>query len=295
MRTPLIAPPSAPRLFVDVQHGLCNRLRVMASAAVLAERTGRDLVVIWRPDHHCEARIGDLLDYPGAVIEDDMADLCRRQSAVVYNYMEIEPGAVFEAPILPDPEEHAGKDVYIRSAYSLNSPLVRMEDEQVFLRGLIPTGAVLDLVGQVRRPNKVALHVRRSTGPGFDHLSFEAPDNWPPERHAELVAWRAKSQPERFMDRLDALIAEGRADTVFVAADHPDTYADFGTRYGQRVTWLDRPDYDRSARQLQYALADLILLTAAELFLASTWSSFSDLAQRLAPQGRAFEQSGKDF
>ena len=70
---PLCAPAhvlNRARLFVDVQHGLGNRLRAMASAAVIAEATGRDLHLIWSPDHHCEARISDVLDYDGPVIED---------------------------------------------------------------------------------------------------------------------------------------------------------------------------------------------------------------------------------
>ena len=62
--------PDRPRLFVDVQHGLCNRLRALVSGAAIAARTGRQLVVIWVPDHHCEARIGDVLRYPGMVIEE---------------------------------------------------------------------------------------------------------------------------------------------------------------------------------------------------------------------------------
>ena len=85
-----------PRLFIDLQHGLANRLRALASAAVIAQKTGRELVVIWRPDAHCEARAGDLLQLPWPVIETDAADTLRARAAREYNYMEIEPGAVFD-------------------------------------------------------------------------------------------------------------------------------------------------------------------------------------------------------
>ncbi len=163
------------------------------------------------------------------------------------------------------------------------------------MRGLIPSEPVCDLIKKVRHPNDVAVHIRISTGPGFDHLSYESPDNWPEERHAEMLYWRAKSQPEVFEARLDELIAQGKAETVFLAADLPETYARFQDRYGDRLSYLPRKLYDRSAEQLQYALADLLLLTRAERLLASNWSSFSDVAQRLAPLGRPVEQSGTDF
>ncbi len=298
MTSPFVRPagaePTRPRLFLDAQHGLCNRLRAMASGAAIAEATGRELVVIWRPDHHCYCQVGDVLDYPGMVIEDDTADLCRRFAQRVYNYMEIEPGAAFEEVVLPETEDIQG-DIYIRSAYSLISPHVDFAVEQRFLRALVPSTPVRDLVASVRHPNAVALHIRMATGPGYDHISYESPENWPAERHAEMLFWREKSQPAAFQARLDRLTEEGRAETLFLAADLPETYARFAARYGDRLVYLPRDVYDRSARQLQFALADLILLTQADLLLASTWSSFSDMAQRLAPFGRAVEQSGQDF
>ncbi|MFN3954291.1 MAG: hypothetical protein ACK4LQ_07530 [Pararhodobacter sp.] len=283
------------RFFIDAQHGLCNRLRAMASAAAIAARTDRELVVIWRTDHHCEARLGDLLDYSGPVIEDSGADAIRAVAGLEYNYMEIEPGSCFQAPILPGELAVSAGDVYVRSAYTLNSPHRTHEDEQRFLRALVPAEPVLDLVASVRHPNQVAVHIRMATGPGFDHLSHEAPENWPEERHRELAEWRARSHPRFFLARLDALAAQGQAQTIFLAADHPQTYAEFSERFGERLAWLPRRLFDRSAMQLQYALADLLLLTGAERFLGSSWSSFSDVAQRLAHPDRPFEQSGVDF
>ena len=284
-----------PCLFIDVQHGLANRLRAMASAASIAQRTERELVVIWRPDHHCGARISDLLAYEGIVIEDNTADLCRKRAAVVYNYMEIESGSNFQESILADADQYAGEDLYVRSAYTLNSPLRFDVDEQIFLRALVPSGPVQALIGAVRHPNQVAVHIRMATGAGYDHLSHESPDNWPAHRHAELSAWREKSHSRHFIARLDQLIAEGKADSIFLAADLPETYALFAERYGDRLSWLPRDLFDRSALQMQYALADLLLLTSAGLFLASTGSSFSDIAQRLARPHRPFENSGWDF
>ena len=284
-------------MFIDVQHGLSNRLRALSSAGAIAQRLGYDLVVIWVPDHHCDARIHDLLIYAGPVIEDaDVAALARQAAARVYNYIEIEEGAVFNAPVLPEqnPAATVG-DVYVRSAYTLVSPHLRFAAEQRFLRALVPARPVRDLMATVPHPNDVAVHVRMSTGAGFDHLSWEAPDNWPAARHQELVDWRAKSAAPRFVTRLDALVAEGWANRIFLAADMPDTYNLFADRYGARLVTLERAVFDRSAIQLQYALADLILLSAADRFLASTWSSFSDLAQRLARPGRPVEKSGIDF
>lgn len=264
----------------------------MASAAAICDRTGYDLVVLWVPDHHCDCRLSDVLDYPGAVLDDPVARDVLASTSHVYNYMEVEPGARFNQPILATP---VSGDVYVRSAYSLVSPHHSFADEQRHLRSYVPAKAILDLLAQARRPNDVALHIRSATNEHLGCPSYESAENWPAERHAEIVEWRKHSTAQRFMARIDALIAEGKADTLFLAADLPQTYDAFADRYGDRLAWLRRDVFDRSARQIQFAMADLLLLTAAPRFLGSTWSSFSDVAQRLAVPGRRFEQSGKDF
>ena len=110
-----------------------------------------------------------------------------------------------------------------------------------------------------------------------------------------MTEWRQKSDVSRFVAALDRLLADRTEQSIFVAADLAATYAALTERFGTRIHYLKRDLYDRSARQMQYALADLILLTAAPMFLASTWSSFSEVAQRLARPGRLVWQSGADF
>ncbi|MCP4825926.1 MAG: hypothetical protein GY892_17710 [Shimia sp.] len=285
---------TTPRLFIDVQHGLANRLRAMASAAVIAEQAGYELVVIWRPDHHCGCHLVDVLDYPGSIISDDMGDVCRRHASRVYNYMEIEPGAQVQAPILIDPDRDRG-DIYVRSSDTLNSPLRRHMAEQQFLLSLRPVPAVMDLVGAVSHPFSISAHIRMATGRDFDHLPHEAPSNWPEHRHQELSAWRAQSHFSRFVNRIDTLIGTDPEATLFLAADLPDIYDVFAKRYADRLHILPRDLYDRSAQQLQYALADMLLLTLSRRFLGSVGSSFSDVTARLIDGRAPVERSGIDF
>jgi hypothetical protein len=287
------------RLFVDAQHGLGNRLRAIASAAAIAQATGRELVIVWQPDHHCEARFLDLFRHEGAVIETAFPQVFARAGGRLHNYMEVEPGAAKDAPILADEAQGAARgtqgDVYVRSAYRLVSPHLRPGAERAFLLGLRPSAEVLELMRGVRRPNRVAAHVRMASGPAHEHLPWEAPGNWPARGHAEIAAWRARSDARFFIARLDALVAEGRAETIFLAADLPETYARFADRYGRRLAFLPRDRFDRSADQLRHALADALLLGAAELFLGSSWSSFSELAVTLSQRIARVEFSGQDF
>ncbi|WP_288930048.1 galactosyltransferase-related protein [uncultured Maritimibacter sp.] len=283
--------PHRTRLFIDTQHGLGNRLRAMASAATIADATGRELVVVWHPDHHCEARLTDLFDYDGAVIEDSFIDDATRLGAHVYNYMEIEEGAEKNVPV----DLKWSGDIYARSAFVLNCEVANWEAENAFLRAMTPAAHVRDLVAGVRAPNDVSVHVRMVGGAKDAHLSYESGEEWNAESQATIGFWRKKSHFSAFLKRVEALRAEGEADRIFVAADSPEAYRAFTDTFGEKVAYLHRDLYDRSPDQLAYALADAILLGRAPRLLGSTWSSFTELALRLAPARPVQEMSGKDF
>jgi len=65
---PMITPKQI--FYVEVVNGLGNRLRTLASAAVIAKSTNRKLIIIWIPSHHCEAKFNDLFDSEFEIIED---------------------------------------------------------------------------------------------------------------------------------------------------------------------------------------------------------------------------------
>lgn len=50
------------RMYIEVKNGLGNRLRALASAAVIAEATNQLLIVVWLVDVHCEGKYYELFD-----------------------------------------------------------------------------------------------------------------------------------------------------------------------------------------------------------------------------------------
>ena len=278
------------RLFMDCQHGLGNRMRALGSAASIAAKTDRELVVVWQPDHHCDCTFTDLFDYSGAVIDESFVDGAAA-TCDVYNYMEVEGGEK-DKPV----DVNSPRDIYGRAAFVLQSPFSNWEGDNAFLQGLTPVSAITDLVMDVRHPNDLSAHVRMEAGAGLDHNSYDQPDgNWSEKDHELIHHWRAKSHFSHFLKRIDALIEAGEVETLFLATDLPETYETFRKYYGDRLAWLERSLFDRSKEQLYYALADAILLSRAPRLLGSTWSSFSELAMRLAPQKMVVEMSGTDF
>ena len=289
-RPPQFLLPKA-KVFIDVQHGLGNRLRALASAACIAQAMDKELILVWQPDHHCQARINDLFDYQGIVEENSFVNEAYSTCEKVYNYMPS------EAPGGKDQEIDLSLQgsIYLRSAFVLNSKATDLAKENQILQSLEPIPFIQGLVAAVRHPNSVSAHVRMAGGKNYEHLPYERVENWTPKDHELIAHWREKSQPSRFEAYLDHLIARGEAATIFLAADLVETYEIFKRKYGHRITYLPRQVNDRSVQQLQYALADALLLSKASMFLGSSWSSFSELAIRLGQTGLKTKMSGVDF
>ena len=288
---PLIGRRRQDKIFVDAQHGLGNRLRAIGSAAAIAASSDRELIVVWEPDQHCQCRLTDLFNYSGALIHKAFLQEAERSGMQVYNYMETEEGAIKSASI-----ELQGKtDIYLRSAYVFNHSSSDWTAENEFIRRLAPTEQVLELTRRISQPFDLSVHVRMQGGPGYEHLPWEAAENWSAEGHQAVAEWRARSHYTRFFRRIEQLVEQGEVSSIFVATDLISTYDEFQKAFGKRVQFLEREVDDRSEIQLKYALADAILLSKAPKMLGSNWSSFSELAMRLANSPSAVEMSGVDF
>ena len=280
-----------PKLFIDAQHGLGNRLRAVASAGAISWATGRELVIIWQPDAHCACRYDDLFEPTGAILNQGFHTEAAAMDIDLYNYMEVEPGSIKNQPIALG----AFRDAYLRSACPLVSPHSSWSSENDWLSHQRLGPVVLDLVNRLRNPNALSVHIRMEGGTAAEHLPYESPANWSAAAHREIDHWRKRSHFSYFQTRLDQLIAEGQADSVFLASDTPAVYDAFAARYGDRISGQPRRASDRSTQAIVHALADAILLSRAPRLLGSTYSSFTELANRLATQPIAVELCGRDF
>ena len=276
-----------PKLYINAQHGLGNRLRAIASANSIAQETGAELMIIWVPDEHCEARFSDLFDFQGEIIEDNISDK-EMDQLLQFNYMEAE-GGKRDLPI----DIQKRQSVYVKSAYSLNHSASSWEVDNRFLHSLTPSPRVLALTAGISHSRELGVHVRMEGGKGYEQMAYESSDNWTDAEHNEISKYRSASHYSAFFKRIDKLADTGIS--FFLAADQKATYEAFRQRYGERVQFLRRDKFDRSPEQIIYALSDVILLSQNKHILGSGWSSFTELATRLALKKVTYELSGKDF
>lgn len=294
-RTRLWSPPTAilpdrRRLLIDARYGLGNRMRAIASAAVFAKLTNRDLQIYWEQDHHCDCAFHDLFagDYP--LVAKPVVEDYKSRSELVIDLMD-EGGGTDRLNVIDVPDD---VDLFVTSAFTLLYPHKNDALENQYLRSLIPAPRVCGLIDHLPDRFDVTAHIRMQGSASAGTVAADARGERSAEEHDTIDLWRQKSHYEAFVKRLDGLVAQG-AQSIFVASDSPEAYEVLSDRYGDKIFCLTREVYDRSSEQLMYALADLLLLARAPVMLGSGWSSFTEVAHRLAPAKQRLELSGQDF
>ena len=161
------------KLYINVKNGLGNRLRAMASGYCIAQATGRQLILIWTPDYHCEARFTDLykvnyLFKDVTIIENedniDISDSIEYRineseyiigDKVVYNYM------FFKDKYIDDTTPN---NIYVISACVLKNRYTNWAKECDFLKRLEVVDdlalKIYDFETKNSMPNAIGIHIR---------------------------------------------------------------------------------------------------------------------------------------
>ena len=273
---------SSERVVIQPEYGLANRLRAISSAYSLSRKWGSELIVVWLPDEHCEAKLTDLFEPDFQVIQEEKA-LWEIEAANKFRYYDWTLGMRRRDELMAFLGH--GPRFIASSKFFMTRWRHHARWARSFLRNLRPTPEVTKLIGEVEIDYPVSLHVRQVGGPGFDHLQYENASNWGAEAHASIGRARASSRPEKFVEFVSELEKSAEFGTqfpVYVAADNETAKVALTEHFGLRARFIPTELESRSVRQVQGAFAELLLLSKAEVFVGSPYSSFSELVPLLS-------------
>lgn len=296
-----------PRILIcHCMHGLGNRLRALGSCMSFAKESSRELVVVWAPDSHIEAKFGDMYSSPLVVldkmpVEWPFADVERWDSVwsqfKFHNYMEMEgKGAVKGEKIFDIPNKH----MYYKGAYIMeadNEELTNWEKDNDMLRSLEPIPEVKSMVRGMDNKGLgtdrvIGLHVRNRTLEK-DIKNVDFVKEYGDEATQTMDMWRRKSGVQNFIKQMDIVI-KGRPNVkFFVATDTFEVIGQLEDLYPNRILSFKRSCDDRDGVCVRYALADLYALSKCKELYGSNWSSFTEAAERIG--GVKAKLAGQDF
>ena len=294
---------SLPRdvLFVEPFHGLGNRLRAVACAAALAEKTNRTLVIVWLPDHHINATMGALFDINNlTVIDFQVSHLLRRVWTDVKYFDYNARGGKDE--VLPD--SFPGP-LYVRSAYVLQSRTRVSERELTAqLLNLVPSKKVMlhfESLQSIFKPESevIGVHIRMITNieqdvPGISKLPDQDPAGV--SNMGPVASLRSRCHFDYFIPHMQAALQRRPGAVFFISSDSYEAIRGLRARFGDRVLSNTFQAYEvcngkfrRWTTCVQTFLAELLFLgTKSSELIISDWSSASELAVRFSAWQTSF-------
>lgn len=249
------------------EGGLCNRMRVIASARLLAKAAGTGLLVKWyrTPDLNCS--FADLF-MPSPLFQVDEADQMNKLSKAVARVGEKAArlsgrawlGAAETAPGKFDADAAASlarsSDLTIRT----NSRLMVEEGMyQCFQPSALIESMLLPY--QTRLRHSVGVHIRRAD-------NVQAIEFSPLSQFLNLMRQELERDPDTHF---------------FVATDSKETFAEVKSEFGERVFEHAKASYERDdPAAIKDAAVDLYALSRTRRLIGSYWSSFTDTAWEIS-------------
>ena len=276
------------KVYIHVQHGLSNRMRAYTSVKVMAERTNRELILIWEPDIHCDCYFHDLFTNPVKTITLEQLDLSKCQC---YNYIETEEGSKMSENI----DDKIKKDIYIKSAYVIKNRTVSYTRTNNMLKTLTPVPEIQKEIDKYDTQHMVAVHIRMKAGKNYCDEPCEDPSNWTDEARHLIFTWRENSHYKKFAKEMQSMIKRSPSIQFYLAADLQETYDYLTQKFPNNITYYKRDTFDRSKDQIKSAVVDLWLLSKCHSMLGSYWSSFTEMAKRLGVPREKIKYAGAHF
>lgn len=284
-----------PKIIIEPKNGLGNKLRAVASAAVIAQAQNRNLLIVWIPDVHYQAKFNEHFDD---------SQLCVVSKPI--------PGQVPIANIAPTSKGGCNSfakpidfqtilnDIYIVSATIISDISTTWAKECKWIQNHIqPLSWIQKKIDYFKNlfgiRKTIGVHIRM--GQEASKYAFEDWSNYSAAQRKEATQNRGECHYTHFMAEMEKHWARDPNQRFFLCADSEQIYKEFERKYPQRygnyIVHTEKDSWDRSSGQLTNAVIDVFLLSMCSEVYGSAWSSFTELAQRLG-QPRV-KVAGRDF
>ena len=245
-------------LFVVPIAGLCNRMRVVASAAELSRRYNKRLIILWIRNQKMNIRFSDLFEpIPHRVLE-----FSNEQSLsykLCYHFIKLlRPVFMisdkdFDNKYQTNPEyfdrlegRHGFLYTYHNVTGTNDYSMFRINKRLTPL--LFPEASLHDVVG---------IHIRRTD----NTLSIDI------------------SPTSLFIEKMEEEIRINPAVRFYLATDSPEEESLLKEKYGDRILTYQKRSLDRGSKAgMEDAIVDLANLSHCKRIYGSFWSSYSYVA-----------------
>ena len=283
-----------PKLVIKTLNGLGNKLRAMASAAVIAENSDRNLLIVWSKDYHYDANFHDHFDDSYLFV----TDTYNNDNFPVIDKDKFDGIASSFSPAIVN--ENTNSDLYIISSNAISNNHTSWTQESNWLQTHIkPIDSIQQTINYYNNlfsiNSCIGLHIRM----GQDPLSskYEDISSYAKDKKSDILYARKNSNYKYFMQEIEKILERYPDQVFFICGDNKEIYTIFNDTYNSNVSrnivYVPKNLFDRSKDQITSAIIDVMLLSKCKKVLGSPWSSFSELISRFGQ--KSIRISGKHF
>jgi hypothetical protein len=255
-------------IIVEPLCGLGSRLRAVASVYTICQTHGKKMILKWLPQEDCDCRFTDLFELPTGVTLYDPSLHSTMKKQYLSTFDDLLSKLLLEESVI---------DAYELSSSTCYYQQDRQQDIlKSFLRSLKPTRRVLSIMFGHQKSISycIGLHIRIAD----PSIRFDSLEGQREEDVEHLLLYRYTSSLENFEKIVDYELAKNPLVKFFVASNMESALTHLLSRYGNStISFCIRRCYNRSLESIQYALADLLLLSKTKYFYGSSWSAFTDV------------------
>ena len=262
-------------LIVNAIFGLGNRLRAIASAYSICKTKNMQLVIIWIPDCHCDCNIEDLFININefAITFNKNINIDYLNKFKCYNYLETEENG--------KKNEYIDFDIYSKVYVKSNCLLNSLYSNNYFLdffKRIKYNQKINNLIDSTNTDNCIGMHIRMEGGKDNQNLEADKGNNWTKEETELMYTYRNMSHIDRFIEQINYELYNNSDSVFYISTDLKINYDKLINIFGEnKIKYIKRDLYDRSSEQINYAIADIILLSKCKKFYGSYWSSFTEI------------------
>lgn len=260
---------NARQIIIAPISGLCNRMRVVASACALAEAHSLPLAIAWQATPDCRAHFDELFQPLQAVHVQLIRSQFIHTPATKRNLLLpflLRKGLGFSEQRCFHPHDahhflrlaQAHKRLYVDTCYALfpySAALMR--------RLFVPLPSLqerIETLAAQLTPRSLGIHIRRT-------------DNIMSISHSPI---------EAFIAAIDQRLTQGEANALFLATDDEQVKAQLRARYGSRLLTAPRPAARNTLQGMEDTVVELWTLARTDSLVGSYFSSFTDTAAELS-------------
>lgn len=257
--------------------GLANRMRAIASAAMLAKRCNSPLRVIWFKDQGLNCRFDELF-----------------RTDLPYSRIQLAEASWLDLLLYDRPRKRNFRMTRFPQQWLFNScireeEIIRKRDEgfdftawgnenkKVHIASYITfVPYPYELLQALFRPNKeIEKAIDKITGSFDDHtigIHIRRTDNIQSINLSPLTL---------FIEQIEKDIQKDERANFYLASDSPEDKAKLVELFGNRIRTHQFTTDRNSSKGIQDAATELFVLSRTQKIIGSAWSSFSEIAAQL--------------